>query len=205
MMTTINKAAVGWTMVIVAIALIFIFYSLVIPTKNDIDKDGVIDIDDNCPEIKNPDQKDYDKDNAGVGGKPTGDACDSTPYGEEEELDETLTMENVIAMRVLRIDYLLNYLNDVPDLSADARVSYTKELSAIKDDINNTSVSAYNKMYQFQTHFDGKDESIVSNTKTRENIYKIIADILLSQSKTLFMPAQGNLNGTLEYAKKALE
>lgn len=231
MMKVIDKAAVGWTIAIVAISLIFVFsLSLhICPTSQiwidgkciakppeiiiidtDTDEDGIADTKDNCPDVFNPDQINSD-------GNKFGDACDNPSYNEGRELNETLTMENVIAMRVLKIDYLLNYLDELPELdpknvkdsytdlsNSDFKSNnlvysstkelksikdlYTKELDAIKSDIkNNSSVSAYNKMYQFREHFDGqgKDEILVSDT-TREKVYDIISDILLSQSKTLF-------------------
>lgn len=166
MMTTIDKAAVGWTIAIVAIALIFAFYSSV-----------HIMLKDDCP----PGQTMFD-------GECRARSVDT--YFDGEELDETLTMENVITMRVLRIDSLLNYLNTLPNFDGDAKDLSTKELGAIKSYIkSNSSLSAYNKMYQFREHFDGTGtDELVSDTQTRKNIYSLISDILLSQSKTLFLP-----------------
>tara|TARA_B100000900_G_scaffold265912_1_gene226868 strand:- start:940 stop:2400 length:1461 start_codon:yes stop_codon:yes gene_type:complete len=62
-------------------------------SKSDIDSDSVIDIDDNCPEIFNPDQLDFDKDKLGDlcdldddnDGFP--DLIDSHPFNKDESTD----------------------------------------------------------------------------------------------------------------------
>ena len=51
------------------------FFTAPVPC-GDIDGDGILDDDDNCPSVANPEQKDRDED--GIG-----DECDPTPYVEE--------------------------------------------------------------------------------------------------------------------------
>ena len=59
--------------------------------SNDIDNDGIKNVDDNCPETANPNQTDSDND--GVG-----DMCDSTPFGQNnfslQSSDETCRSSN---------------------------------------------------------------------------------------------------------------
>ncbi len=169
MMTTIDKAAVGWTIAIVAIALIFVQIYLPNPCLS-----GQTLINGKC-----------------VTSCPFGQTMingQCVPDG--EEFDETLTMENVITMRILRIDSLLNYLNTLPDFDNDEKKLFKTKLGEIQSDIkSNSSLSAYNKLYQFREHFDGTGtDELVSDSKTRLKIYNIISDILISQSKTLFLP-----------------
>lgn len=52
----------------------------------DFDKDGVPDIQDNCPKVKNPDQKDSDGDNIG-------DVCDPYPYGNEPSVASVILLD----------------------------------------------------------------------------------------------------------------
>jgi hypothetical protein len=52
----------------------------------DSDRDGVADINDNCPKTKNTDQKDTD-------GDKIGDACDPYPYGNEPSLASVLLLD----------------------------------------------------------------------------------------------------------------
>lgn len=216
MMNTIDKAAVGWTIAIVAIGLIFAYIGSPPPPPpppidicgdgidnnsngeidegcstinplNDNDADTKSNDDDNCPEKPNTDQQDSDRD--GVG-----NACDDTPIGEEDETqNDEITMENVINMRILRINYLSSYLNTLPDFDNDEKALIKTTLGEIQSDIQNNSLSAYNKMYQFREHFDGTGtDELVSDTQTRKDIYNLISDILLSQEKTLFLPTNNH-------------
>lgn len=191
MMTTIDKAAVVWTIAIVAIGIIFAYYSS-IPIKPCSSDQTLIDgkcvdiivcteyqnmIDGKCVDIVCPEnQVIVDK------------KCVDKYY-----VEETLTMEDVINMRILRIDSLSNYLSSPSILYDDkdyAKKLISKELDEIKSDIKkNYSLYAYNKMYQFREHFDGTGtDELVSDTPTRKDIYNLISDILLSQEKTLFLP-----------------
>lgn len=52
----------------------------------DFDKDGIPDINDNCPKVKNPTQSDIDKD--GIG-----DACDPYPYGNEPTVSSVILLD----------------------------------------------------------------------------------------------------------------
>jgi hypothetical protein len=52
----------------------------------DSDKDGIPDINDNCPKAKNPDQKDSDKD--GIG-----DVCDPYPFGNEPSVSSVILLD----------------------------------------------------------------------------------------------------------------
>ena len=198
MMNTIDKAAVVWTIAIVAIGLIIVIYLDTYPPinpdngnngggVNDIDKDTIDDNVDNCIEQPNTDQKNSD-------GDEVGDVCDDAPNGEYETQNDEITMENVITMRILRINYLSSYLNAIPDFDNDEKELIKTKLGEIQEDIkNNYSLSAYNKMYQFREHFDGAGtDELVSDKQTRKDIYILISDILLSQNKTLFLPTNNN-------------
>jgi hypothetical protein len=183
-MTTIDKAAVVWTITIVAIGIIFASYSSIPSCPSDQIKDDKGKCGpkfDSMQEQCNPDQI---MDDNGI--------C-----VDKSTIEETLTMEDVINMRILRIDSLLNYLSSPSILYDDqdsAKELVPKELGEIKSDIkNNYSLSAYNKMYQFREHFDGAgNDELVSDTPTRKDIYNLISDILLSQEKTLFLPTNNN-------------
>ena len=191
MMTTIDKAAVVWTIAIVAIGIIFAYNSdnpKCNPDQtlvNGICQDDLI-----CTEYQNM-----------INGKCVDIVCTEKQVivdkkcVDKDYVEETLTMEDVINMRILRIDSLSNYLSS-PSILYDnkdyANKLISKELDEIKSDIkNNYSLSAYNKMYQFREHFDGTDE-LVSDTQTRKDIYILISDILSSQYKTLFLPTNNN-------------
>lgn len=52
----------------------------------DFDKDGVPDVQDNCPKVKNPDQKDSDGD--GIG-----DACDPYPFGNDPGVSSVVFLD----------------------------------------------------------------------------------------------------------------
>jgi hypothetical protein len=52
----------------------------------DFDKDGIPDVQDNCPKVKNADQKDSDKD--GIG-----DSCDPYPYGNDPGTSSVILLD----------------------------------------------------------------------------------------------------------------
>jgi hypothetical protein len=108
-----------------------------------------------------------------------------------------LSSEDIVNLRVAKIDSLIIALDKTPDSDlawnpSDVRELYHDELNKVRIDImktnrgDNAMVDAYSKMLAFQSRLDGEGTNeIISNDKIRQSILNQTNDIILSQSKAI--------------------
>ena len=121
-----------------------IIYAILFPTSvfvinkdnDDLDGDGIINAEDNCPETSNPDQEDLDADTIG-------DACDDDIDGdgvlnEKEQEDNTDPKDDCI----YRVDSITEIITSDPDCDSDGTknsIDQDDDNDGISDEIETTS------------------------------------------------------------------